>query len=265
MPNVIALIATERTGTNYFCDLMGKSLNINRMYEIFHPDVPYGLEDALIAKALNKSFKEVAGLNNKEKARLVRGNPGQIVDGLVNYGEKDSLFKVFSGHLDHSFVKTGILKRPDIIKVIIDRSPLDVYISQQKAGTISKWGNVDTTGIKINLDRRQFDAWFKTRKSWYDFCVHTLKRSNQKCVSINYTDIETRTPEALVDFFIGLMATHGCNLTRSDVAVRGLMKKQDNSQGPWQKVGNWEQFKASFALGEIDPRYFSGFLDFNAG
>jgi len=263
MSRVIAVIATERTGTNYFCDLMIKSLSINGMYEIFHPDMPYGLNDVLIAKALNKSLKEISALDNKLKAKLVKSNPKHIIDVLVRHEQKTSLFKIFPGHLNSSVVKSSILENPDVIKVIIDRSPLDVYISQHKAGSISKWGHVDTTDIKINLDRCQFDAWFKNRKEWYDVCSNTVENSNQKYVYINYSDIESRTPEELVNFFIQLMAECDCKLIKSDAIVSNLMKKQDNSQSPAHKVKNWPQFERSFPGGVIDSHYFSGFLNEN--
>jgi hypothetical protein len=260
MSEVIALIATERTGTNYFCDLMIKALDINGMYEIFHPDVSYGLGDVLISKALSREFKLVASLSKKEKANLVRANPKLILDGLAQHSEKPSVFKIFPGHLRDEVVRKVILENDNIRKVVIDRSPLDVFISQHKAGSIAKWGGVDTTELRVDLDRGRFDAWFKSRFEWYQQAKRTTLNSGQVMTYLNYTDIESRSPEALADFFINQMKEVGCELLKSDQQLSELMKKQDKSAGPAEKVNNWDVFESTFPSGAVDESLLRGFL-----
>ena len=260
MSDVIAIIATERTGTNYFCDLIIKALDINGMYEIFHPDVSYGLSDVLISRALSREFKSVCSLNRKEKADLVRANPELVLDGLASHSAKTSVFKIFPGHLHDKVVREAILENHNVRKVVIDRSPLDVFISQHKAGSIAKWGGVDTTGLKVDLDRKKFDAWFKSRSAWYEQAKNITINSGQAITYLNYRDIESRSPEALVEFFINQMAEVGCKLLKSDHPVSDLMKRQDKSAGPAEKVSNWCVFEATFPSGKVDDSLLRGFL-----
>jgi hypothetical protein len=260
MSEVIAIIATERTGTNYFCDLLIKALNINGMYEIFHPDVSFGLSDALISKALSREVKLVASLNKREKADLVRANPGLILQGLASHSEKPGVFKIFPGHLQGKAVRATILENEKIHKVVIDRSPLDVFVSQYKARSIAKWRGVDTTGLRIDLDRKQFDTWFNSRSAWYEQARNITLNSGQAMTYLNYTDIESRSPEALVDFFISQMKEVGCELSKSDQQVSDLMKKQDKNTMLAEKVNNWDAFEATFPSGQVDENLLRGFL-----
>lgn len=261
MFKVIALIASERTGTNYFCGLMAKALNINGMYEIFHPEMPFGLNDLIISKSLGKEFKIISALSPKDKADLLRKEPEKILNGLMKYSEKPSLFKVFSSHLKLKKLKKSILENSEVLKVFIDRSPIDVFISLRKAALLSKWGNVDTTDLKIDIDKLGFETWFKQKKEWYDFCVNAVETSNQNYISINYVDIDRFSPEELINHFLGQLSDHGCVLERLNNDFSELMQKQDRSKSVYEKVKNWEQFKNSFPNREVPKRYFIGFME----
>jgi len=264
MPRIIAILATPRTGTNYLCGLLAQSLDINGMYEIFHPDVPYGLDDRLIALSLGRELDGIAALDDKGTATLVRANSKPILDGLLEHETRPSLFKVFPTHLTQTETEKNVLLNSAMAKIIVDRSPLDVYISWRKASAVDKWDRIDTTSVRIQLRRRRFEKWYEERKRWYDFYYETLTGASQRYGYLNYAEIERLGSEGLVDRFIELAGQLGCELTRSTESPRNLLEKQDRNLSPAEKVDNWDKFERSFPGGRIDEKYTTGFLNLPA-
>lgn len=260
MPKLIAIIAIERTGTNYFCNLVRQLINMNGMYELFHPEEPFGLSPALWGEIFGVDADRIVSVPKIEMARAVVSDPARVVEGLRRFEKRPSLFKIFPGHIALSKVRDQILLNSAIIKIFIDRSPIDVFISQLKAGKVSKWKNLDTTDIRVSLKRKQIENWYINRKEWYDFCVHILEKSRQDYGYINYEKIDKLSPVDLVGQFIKLVSELGCRLELNNDTIINTMMKQDRGKQASDKVDNWEDFLESFESRDSINKLYDGFL-----
>ncbi|KZX58398.1 hypothetical protein A3709_02750 [Halioglobus sp. HI00S01] len=239
---LIAIIATERTGTNYFCDLVGKGLQLKQMWEIFHPSVPFGLTPEDIASGCNIPIERVQKMSDIDRASLVRKNCRGIVTYLSGH-EETSLFKIFPNHLNAKQVRRQILKNQKVQKVIIDRNVIDVYVSELKAVHIQKWGHVDTSEIRVMIDFGRFKKWLQERRRWYSHALEILQSSGQDYIYYPYSKISSLSPEDLVHDFHSSLSSMGIEVESREGELENLLQKQDRSKSYSEKVKNWDEFQ----------------------
>lgn len=235
-------ISRPRTGTNYLMSLLRSSPSIDARTEIFHPNVPYGLNDDEIESAIGQS---VASLTDHEKAVLVRRNPQKICDTLRDKSRQIGIpiaFKVFPRHLDFAMLNDVIIASDNITKIIVDRRPIDSYISMIKANELQEWTFVDTTAIRPTINAQQFCHWYERNQRWYEKIAEKLKIDGQAILALHYEEFTCGSNAENYRFIANRLADFGIALTQAAIPVSSRHTKQDKSVSVHDKVANYEEF-----------------------
>ncbi len=195
------IIASPRTGTNHFIQLLTSHPDITCHYEVFHPDSVYLFEGAR-ADLLNK--------RNRNPLAFLR----KLFDACPT---RACGFKIFMEHDDS--VLEAILRDRVIKKIILYRSnPLAVYSSDKIAEAERRYliaedaperidaGAKDAprTRAKAIFDREDFELYLDIYQSHYRHAVEVLNETNQDYMFLTYEDYVNESLFRRVFPFLGL-------------------------------------------------------------
>ena len=93
-----------------------------------------------------------------------------LLDFARAKGKAYAIFKVFPGHLRRYQLDRIIGRfRPEVLVLL--RTPLEAYVSLQKANALKTWMLADTTGLKVALDPDDYVAWHDRVSGFYRFAI----------------------------------------------------------------------------------------------
>ena len=165
---------------------------------------------------------------------------------------EDVIVEVFPSHL--AIKQLGILACHSKGIIVIQRILIDQFISMQKVRETArqdgkmKWGNLDTTSIKVNLDCNVFKNFLIYQLSYYSFVnaiVSTFKIGDN-IAFINYNDWSSRIPSEQESFLSSKVETfiRKCNnLCAETMHPSTRLFKQDKNIHWKQSVANSEEFE----------------------
>lgn len=183
---------------------------------------------------LDAAEAEAQALNKRVLAvRLVRGwSPGPVTEETI-------------------------MSRPGLRALMVVRRQIDCYVSLCKAVEIGKWRDIDTTGVRVDLDPDQFAQWLDDEARWYGRWQDWLARRALPCPVLRYeTDID-QPPEAVLRRFAAGAAQLGISLELpSALAASGLVR-QDRNRLMAEKVRNWPEFSREIFRRGLETRAFS--------
>jgi len=243
-PQEICILAPPRSGTNYVCSLWWSISRHWCFYEIFHPEAVYGAEDFV------EKINPLVGFNadtihSKALVDYARGNPVEFLDLLsrqvANRGLESFSYKIFPEHLNPHDLNR-IIQRKTVQVVLIERNPIDVYISRKKAFASGHWTNVSTTDLSIRIDLQEFVDWHSKTAEWLKQVRRMLKAADKTPLQLRYeTDILCQPVTHLELVYQHLFTA---DRRPSEITVREdtLLSKQDLSSSYDQKVLNWMEF-----------------------
>jgi len=238
----VAIIATARTGTNYLIGLLKNGTDLSCGSEIFHPNQCFGLSATLIADlvALVPDNGQMP-TTEQEHADLVRYNAVRVIDAIARDKVID-LFKIFPDQLPMVIVQNFILANRKLVKVVIDRNPIDTFISLEKALLMEQWQGTDTTKVKIELSTTRFFQWLKTNHYWYQQVESIRTRYSEDYIFLHYDEIQSKTADALVHDVTQALKRKGVEVGLESLDKQALLHKQDKDTRYESKTTNWPQF-----------------------
>lgn len=247
---LICLLSRPRTGSSYVLNLLASSSSVESRGEIFHRKRTSGLK----RKEINQIFpnRNIKSLD-QEVSRLLRRQPRKVLEYLekaCRAQQQHVIFKIFPEHLRFEKLDQVVLLNEGITKVILDRSPIDSFISLVKAGHLAKWERQDTTDIKVELDAGRYMKWYKKNELWYQAIASKLSEHGGRCSMLNYNELLLGDDQYNYRLISDKLVEAG--LKFSDVPTAGGtdLFKQDRELAYDNKVTNWDSFREA-----LDPVY----------
>lgn len=169
-------------------------------------------------------------------------------------------FKSLPGHVAAP-VFEAILREFRPIGVFLYRSPLDVFISLEKAKSLGQFRRVDTTDVKPSITARDFISWKFKQQNHYQMATYQFRRMGLRMIPIAYEDMyaDERSPAAYVE---ARFQEVGVDLGPYVEDPSELMNRQDRGSDRAKKVANWDAFHADLVRlvpeADIDRYNFDG-------
>jgi Sulfotransferase domain len=250
----IAWISLPRTGTNYLCELLHHHHKIESHYEIFHKHKFYGRDRNKIINYLNNKYSTT--FSNYQDPMLIKWiheKPQELLLVLKELSPNQYFsFKVFPGQLDFDLIKETILNDRSVKKILVKRNLVDVYISRQNAMKLEKWGHINTSEMKLEINFDEFLRWFNWVNQWYKLFEEGLSSSGQAYSVLTYRGLHShQTEKDKFIYLINFLRTVGINLELQQVAANlknsVVYKKQDTRASISEKIANYPEFKAQMS------------------
>ncbi len=264
----LVIIASERTGTNYLCALLGHHPQIASYYEIFS-NVAVMMTDEEVKALCALQIWPFAHRSDPQLVERFKSSPHQIIKLIGSElsskeidREKERIlsFKVFQGHLPPKVLAQMIDKYSAIA---VTRRVIDTYISFVKATKTSAWLKLDTTQVKPALDIEDFVSWYEQRQTHYKQCANQyLETYHSKIEVLRYEEF-TRGSNAENLAFVceKISAATGVVFNRFSAEFDLKFWKQDRNQSVTDKVANWSEFEKQLQQKGLLEAAFTSFLE----
>lgn len=171
-------------------------------------------------------------------------------------GKRFMSFRLFDRQLPLETIRNELMPRHGLRIVLVMRKQIDAYVSWRKAVELGKWQDVDTTGMRIELDPDHFTRWLDEQQRWYEMWRDYLGRHFLPAPIVRYELDIDQPPERIIRRFAATAAQVGVTL-RAPAAIgnKGLVK-QDKATNVFDKVSNWGQFSREIFSRGLERRAF---------
>jgi hypothetical protein len=244
------LVSDRRSGTNNLGYMLGQYPEVLSAGEIFHPATSYGgfaYFEAFLGH-LEARIGLEPGLAQDARDRAVsawtHANPIEAVETLLDFaalnGKTCTIFKVFPGHLRAWQLDRIVGRfRPEVLLLL--RTPLEAYVSLQKANALRTWVLADTTGMRVRLDAADFAAWHARTSGFYRFAIFAALARGLQPRIVHYDALykARAAPQEVVETVFRQM---GVPLQAE--AVQNL-KVQDRGGSVLDSIENFDAFEAA--------------------
>jgi hypothetical protein len=252
---IILLLSMARCGTNYLTSLMHRFKNINANAEIFHKHNIHCNTEILTKLKQN--------LNDKELRDLIDNDPLNYIRKIKDVVDEDYIFfKMFDSHFYRVINDDNIknfLKEISLV-LIVDRNPLDIFISKKKADKIKKWSQVDTSSVKIDFEIKEYESFLNRKQTWFDKIDKMIHESNIPTLKLNYETISEKSDSDNIKYFANEFSNNKMNLSFYSLPVDNVKHfKQDKSKNLCEKIENYDSIKKYFHGNEFkdDDKFIS--------
>jgi hypothetical protein len=242
------LVSDRRSGTNNLVFMLGQYPEFLAAGEVFHHKVSYGgfehFEEYL--DFLGARIPLEPGLAPEARGAAIaahaHAHPIRTVEMLLDFAEakgKDHcLFKIFPGHLRNFQVDRIVGRfRPDVLFLL--RTPLEAYVSLQKANRLKAWMFADTTGLRVTLDPEDYLAWHAKVSGFYRFVILACLARGLTPRILSYDELyKARQPPQRVLETVFLQM----GLRLQDAAEVDSLKVQDKSRSVFETIENYDAF-----------------------
>lgn len=252
---IILLLSMARCGTNYLTSLMHRFKNINANAEIFHKHNIHCNEEILT------KLKQT--LNDEELRDLIDNDPIDYIRKIKNVVDEDYIFfKMFDSHFYRVINDNNIknfLKELSLV-IVVDRNPLDIFISKKKADKIKKWSQVDTSNVKIDFDINEYKSFLNRKHTWFDKIDKMIHELDIPSIKLNYETISEKSDSDNIKYFANEFSKNKMHLSSYSLPVHNVKHfKQDKSKNLCEKIENYDSIKKYFHGNEFknDDKFIS--------
>ncbi len=187
---------------------------------------------------IDKARAEMREWMRRDPVRACR----KFLEYSDSHGGRFVEFKALPGHLSAPHFE-AVLREFRPIGIFLYRTPIDVFISLEKAKTLGRYRRVDTTDVKPEISARGFMTWKFKQQNHYQMAAYLFRKSGLRTLPISYEDMyaDTRSPCAYVQ---DRMKEVGVDLGSYVEDGSQMMNRQDRTSERAQKVANWDAFHA---------------------
>lgn len=259
-PREIAIIATPRSGTNFFCDTLGEFDELSSFFELFNPRGVFGLERCPpIYEQLSQGLGfPVADVSDPQLIEYATSNPESLLTELGNavgrLGKTAFSYKIFPGQLKRNSLE-NILSGQHRHFLFIVRSRIDTYISFKKAMQVDHWVNRPTEDIKITVELDEFMEWAAGQDKWYAGCEAILRSAKRPYFAFSYEADVNVPKETLLEKQFLVLRSAGIDLPFPMQITPPRFRRQDKLVGPFKKIANGEDLKNELGKRGLLGRY----------
>lgn len=139
------------------------------------------------------AFREVTGLpltSHKDKAlgQWIAKHPGRVLDILESSTRNLQLgcFKLFAKEMPLQRFEKHLVSRPGTCFLMLERNPIDSFISFQKAKHAGIWLRSDTTNKQIDISVGDFLEWHEKHGAWLRGAREIVARAGKPMAEMRY-------------------------------------------------------------------------------
>jgi len=237
----IFIVAVPRTGSSHLTRLLRNCEPLRVKAELFHPrsiDLP--VEDilALAARAGGRIT------DDESLCAWRRDHPRETLESLFEAGGgRIVVAKIFPFHLSQEQLADAIFKHRDTVYLVLQRRPIESYISGLKANSIGGFGRIDTTSTKPTLAPEDFGKWAMRIRRWYEWLDEELRSRSLPHAPISYeAELDGVSNRDALSGVLRKLEAMG--LPHLDVPQKLLGgQRQDRERDYRSRVANWQAFE----------------------
>lgn len=195
----IVVLASPRSGTNYFCECLNAFPEICGYYEIFNSAGVFGISGEILHEvSLRLGLDDVENAKDQRLTSAFRDRPLEALEALADVsartGASAMSYKVFPGQLSPETIER-LLDDDHRHPVFLTRRRLDAYISYHKAQESQAWANTSTVHVRPTIHAEEFLEWASEMDAWYAECLDIARATGKKLSIARYdTDIDLPSP-----------------------------------------------------------------------
>ena len=238
---VVLLFAAPRTGSTNLMKELAKLDGVVALDEVFHPQLTHSL-----SANCKKFIAQKIPCKDKNYAHKY---PVKVIERIVDFYKKTEtkvlVLSVFPGHLG-SRVIFGMFQTLPVKVLFMQRRPVDMFISQQKANKTKKYASIDTTELKVDINTERYLQWYMGMHGWYSFHHSMLEKISPPCLFLHYEKLYA-APRRRQEFN---RITEFLNVPQISERQLSPMKKQDANLNWFSKIdNNGKALDLDFSLG----------------
>lgn len=247
--NEIVIIASPRSGSNFFCECLGALPQVAGFYELFNPQGAYGLGSRILPVVGKRlGLTDIESAKDPRLVKIFRQTPLEALDALATaareQGKSAMSYKIFPRQLSMDTIGQ-ILDDDRRHPLFLVRRRLDVYISLQKARQSGSWTQSSTVDVRPEVDVDDFLGWARQTDKWYRDVFKVSQDRGKKVIVANYeSDVDVSKGE-LIERLNTALATFGINTTLGGGRKKVRFNRQDRRGRPFEKIANGEALRAS--------------------
>lgn len=237
---LLIMLAEPRTGCSHFRQIIASSGVFHCRDELFHKSKgPSFSPDELLA------FRELHGVNvldQKAFASWRFSHIGETIDICFSNAGRPGLFKIVPSAYSRPELEFYFLNEPHFNFLVVRRRPIESYISRQKAKILQRWGHVDTTQLKPELQALPFIKWCETyaaRQEW--ITQHAISHPNQ-FLYVDYEEFSDKSVDELIGWAFWSRLSEWLSVSLKPSLPNQIMKRQDLEPDYRKRVANWSAF-----------------------
>jgi hypothetical protein len=174
---IMVLISMQRSGTNWFMDIMGRLNSVLCLREIFNQRGVFGIDVG--GGVLRPRFAELldkpdVSERDAELIAYFAQNPIGAIDLIKDTARSSGRdwigFTIFNAQLPAQTV-AEVLSRPDVYPVLLKRQHLARYVSLLKARDLKVWKGIETTDLLPELDLNEFWKEVRRAEDWFQTLI----------------------------------------------------------------------------------------------
>lgn len=240
--NLITILTTARSGSNYFCDFIETSFeDINVNYELFNKNI------CCLHNKLKKPISNIYDVSYDKLYLKIIDNPYQLIETIKQQvSENNILFKLFLDHLSMNETENILIKSKMVI--ILKRNFVDIFISNQKSLLLNKYSQINTTDVKILFDFIEYEnikGYYQKMFEMYDLF---LKKNKIPYIVINYEEFHAFNLQEQQLYMKNIWDTYipenAINIVKDENPLTFF--KQDISNDYKDKILNYAEFVEYF-------------------
>lgn len=249
---VFTLIACRRTGSNYLMKILDSFSNMEFFGEVYHNQtvwMPTSRKFDFVEWLKDKHDLEIKigekPFEDKDLVRFNHEHPEHFLNFLNSFSPKQYAgFKIFPEHLRWHKLKTNLLTNKKVIKIVMRRNLLDVYISDKILEMTKSSQKQDTSDIKLNIDCLDFKTWYFDKMSFYSRVESCLRNSGQQYFELSYEDIHCHSSDdEKVRYIQSWLKQSGIEINDRP-QISDYVKKQDKRKNSLEKIQNDQELKS---------------------
>lgn len=232
----ICVIGPDRAGTTHFCSLFEGTDNVftsqdSVLYEVlkYKGKMPYAEKKGLIDAFLSKARES---------------------------GKSIALYKLIYHQMTPEELGNFFLPDERMLKIVISRNILDMYISHRKAKKVKGWQKTDTTNVRIWFNYRgRFVGWAMERIAYLKQLKQVFDTGGYRPLLVDYHDLHQHADDrSKLNWIAGrIRDEYGIRL---EVAgnVEPSVIKQDKEDSYRKKVYNFWTLKRAIKGRDLELR-----------
>lgn len=247
--NEIVILASPRSGTNFFCECIGALPEVIGYYELFNPQGVFGLGGRILPLVTDRfGLTDVENAKDPRLVKIFRKTPLEALDTLASVsreqGRSAMSYKIFPRQLPMETLGQ-ILDSEQRHPLFLVRRRLDVYISLQKARQSGSWTRNSTVDVRPEIEIDDFLQWAAGTDDWYAEAFKVAQDRTKRIIVANYdSDVDVPKRE-LIGRVHRALETYGINTTLGGTLKMVRFKRQDARGLPFEKIANGDALRAN--------------------
>lgn len=253
---IIIIISTERSGTNFFCDFIGKAFtNVNSNFELFPKQNEKNNNTVHLSYKSAKYLIKVYNIDYNIKHENVMM---EITKHMKNMKKTDIIkkicevpgFNIFSFKIFQNQVTEEELD--EIIKmssfcIFLKRNPVDRYVSFIKAIESGHWDKVNNSDQKIIFDIERYEWETGITTKFINNATNICKKNKIQIANIYYETFFELSLREMQDYlhykiFLKKFWDSDIDLINTSQIILNFTR-QDNETDISKKIINYDEVK----------------------